>query len=192
MYLDKQVVKHTFKQLLGMEPRIINASDAAKEVLEFLELEIAKCEEKTRLLRLLCLYSLTQNGIAKEQYALLTKEFIDAFGIAELLRILNLERAGILKRRESGGVSWSNIRDVPISVPDHARCSLSLSQKLTLRRQMTFPMLTMDMLQSPSDSWNGYAELAGASQKVLKRNQGCSRQAPWAEDRARRRKSPTA
>jgi hypothetical protein len=112
VYLDKQISKHTFKQLLGMEPKIINAADAAKDVLDFLELEIAKCEEKTRLMRLLCLYSLTQNGIPKDQYQLLTKEFVDAFGIAELLRVLNLERAGILKRKE-GSSTWASVRDVP-------------------------------------------------------------------------------
>ena len=152
-YLDKQIIKHTFKQLLEIEPRIINASDAAKDVLEFLELEIAKCEEKTRLLRLLCLYSLTQNGIPKDQYALLTKEFVDAFGIAELLRILNLERAGVLKRKE-GASNWTTIRDVPCLASHPARTSPSSRLRLISPSPMIYPTPITGMLPCPCGLWS--------------------------------------
>lgn len=117
--------KQSFKHMLNMEPKIVMADGLPKDVMECLELEIAKCEEKTRLLRLLCLLSLTQNGLPKDYYNLITKEFVDAFGIEELLRILNLERAGLLKRQEKG-VPFSVLRqtfklvydEINISVPN--------------------------------------------------------------------------
>ena len=95
-----------------MEPKIINSEIPPKEATEFFEIEIAKCEEKTRLLRLLCLFSVTNNGIPKDHFATLTKEYIDAFGVSELLRIMNLERVGILKQKQSGGIEWAKICEV--------------------------------------------------------------------------------
>ncbi len=117
-HLDTLVIKHNFKQMVSMEPKIMLAEGVPKDVIEFLELEIAKCEEKARLLRLLCLTSLMNNGIPKESYALLTKEFIDAFGISELMRILNLERVGLIKKKETGGLQWNLLKSVFFSFPE--------------------------------------------------------------------------
>lgn len=103
--------KQSFKHLLNLEPKIVQANQMPKDVLDSLELEIAKCDEKTRLLRIMCLLSLTQNGLPKDTYNLLTKEFVDAFGISELMRIMNLERAGLLKRQEKG-TNFSTLRDI--------------------------------------------------------------------------------
>jgi len=110
--LGKLVIKHSFKQMVSMEPKIILADSVPKDVLEFLDIEIAKCEDKPRLLRLLCLISIINNGIPKDNYASLTKEFVDAFGISELMRIMNLERVGILKKKESGGLQWGLLKSV--------------------------------------------------------------------------------
>ena len=110
-HLDGLVDKHSFKQLAEMEPKIIMSDEFPKDVPGFLEMEIAKCEEKTRLLRLMCLLSLVGNGLPKDVYTTLTKEFVDAFGITEMLRLLNLERAGILRKEKSGGIPWKNVRD---------------------------------------------------------------------------------
>jgi len=104
------MARQSFKHMLNMEPKIVQANAMPKEILESLELEIAKCEDRTKILRILCLLSVTQNGLSKESYAYLTKEFADAFGIAELMRIMNLERAGLLKRQEKG-TPFSVLRD---------------------------------------------------------------------------------
>ena len=109
-HLDSLVAKSSFKQILEMEFKVINSDDYPKEVVQALELEIAKCEGESHLLRIMCLLSLISNGLPKDVYNMLTKEFVDAFGIAEVLRIMNLERAGIL-RKERTGVVWKNVRD---------------------------------------------------------------------------------
>jgi len=109
-YLDSLVAKQSFKQLMEIEPKLIQADDFPKDVAGQLEVEIAKCEQKTKLLRLLCLTSLVSQKFPKDVYNTLVKEYVDAFGIAEYLRILNLERAGIL-RKEKPGPGWKTIRD---------------------------------------------------------------------------------
>ena len=98
--------------MVAIEPEIMTADSTPKGVIKFIEAEMAKCKEKTRLLRLICLLSLTCYGLHDDVYDLLRKEFIDAFGISELLRILNLERVGILKKKKGSASEWRNLRKV--------------------------------------------------------------------------------
>lgn len=114
MELSKQVGTQSFKTLIAAEPRVMLADSAPKDVVDLLELEIAKCRDDSRLLRLMCLVSLTNNGVPKDACALLRKEFVDAFGVSELLRLLNLERAGLLKKKESGKNLWYTLRTVMV------------------------------------------------------------------------------
>ncbi len=95
-----------------MEPKVITPEEFPKEVPVQLELEIAKCEEKTRILRILCLLSVTHNGLPKDVYTTIFKEFVDAFGQEELLRLMNLERAGVFHRERSNPLEWKNLREV--------------------------------------------------------------------------------
>jgi len=114
LQLNKDIKTQSFKDLIAAEPKVMLSDSVPKDVIELLELEIAKCRDSARLLKLICLISLTNNGIPKDPYNLLKKEFTDAFGIAELLRLLNLERAGILKKKESGKNLWYTLRTVLI------------------------------------------------------------------------------
>ncbi len=106
------MAKRNFRELLGMEPRVISPEEFPKEVPAQLELEISKCEDKTRLLRILCLLSVVHNGLPKDWYNTMFKEFVDAFGPEELLRLMNLERAGIFHRERPIGFQWRDLRDV--------------------------------------------------------------------------------
>lgn len=110
-YLDAQVGKQNFKELLGIEPRIVSSEEFPRDIPPQLELEISKCEEKTRILRLMCLLSVTYNGLPKDVYNALFKEFVEAFGTEELLRLLNMERTGILHREHSAPISWKALRE---------------------------------------------------------------------------------
>ena len=104
-YLDSQVRLPAFKKSIEMAFKIITSHDFPKDVVHDLETEIAKCTDRKYLLKNLCLLSLINNGIPKDIYNLLTREFVDAFGISEMLRLLNLERTGIL-RRDKTIASW--------------------------------------------------------------------------------------
>jgi len=67
---------------------------------------LTKCDEKikTKLLRILCILSITNCGIPKEKYIDLTKAFIQAYGPMEIIRLSLLEKFGFLKQKKSD--SW--------------------------------------------------------------------------------------
>ena len=139
-YLDEQVRSQTFKQMVTMEAQAIVNEEGQKELAQSLEFEILKCREKTRLLRVLCLLSLVMNGLPKDLYNTLTKIFVEAFGISEVLRIMNLEKAGIL-RKDRTGSSWKSIKDTfklidentKILNPDDIRYSYTVYGPLSVR-----------------------------------------------------------
>lgn len=54
-----------------------------------------------RLLRLLCLQSLTNGGIKTSRYDLLKREVVQTYGYEYLFLLQNLEKMGMLKKRES-------------------------------------------------------------------------------------------
>ena len=140
-HLDAQVAKTAFKQVLEMEIKMITSDDVPKEVIQTLEMEISKCENRTQLLRIMCLLSLVNNGLSKDTYNSLTKEFVDAFGISELMRILNLDRAGIL-RKERTATAWKGLKDTfklineetkITSTPDDISYSYNIYAPLSVR-----------------------------------------------------------
>eukprot|EP00826_Nyctotherus_ovalis_P050983 TRINITY_DN6323_c0_g1_i9.p2 TRINITY_DN6323_c0_g1~~TRINITY_DN6323_c0_g1_i9.p2 ORF type:complete len:231 (+),score=76.23 TRINITY_DN6323_c0_g1_i9:85-777(+) len=109
-YLDTQVASSEFKQMVTMQLQAITTEEGLKEVAQSLELEMLKCKEKTKLLRVLCLLSLLANPLPKDVYHAATKTFVEVFGVSEALRLMNLERAGVL-RREKSGPSWKSLKD---------------------------------------------------------------------------------
>ena len=54
-----------------------------------------------RFLRLLCLQSLCKNGIASSRYDSLRRDVVQTYGYEYLLVLQNLERAGLLRRKEA-------------------------------------------------------------------------------------------
>lgn len=147
--IDKLLTRPSIKRIQSMEPNIIFSDRAPQNVMEFLELEMTKCTEKTRLLRLLCLLSLTQNGIPKEFYAIIAKEIVEAFGLSEFIRLINMERCGFLKRTASVG-NWSYIRKVFMKI-----------YQLSIK---AFRLIVEDpSIEEPTDiaySYRGYAPLS--------------------------------
>ena len=65
---------------------------------EFYENEMGKHCSYYNLLRLICLESLTQNGIKSKQYDYLKKEFLSVYGYQNLILWNNLEKLKILKK----------------------------------------------------------------------------------------------
>jgi len=51
-------------------------------------------EDKNAVLRLMCLLSLTQSGIAKKYFDALRKEFLQSYGYEFLLMLSKLQDAG--------------------------------------------------------------------------------------------------
>ena len=90
--------------------------DLEPNLMERFELEIANGDERIKIYRLLCLLSLTCNGIKPKQYELLARELVQAFGIKEIICLINMEKAGLLKRNEKKSNNWESIRKVYIYI----------------------------------------------------------------------------
>jgi len=99
VHLDELVNKQIFKHLLNLEVTVISRSKPYDTIITALEKEIPIIEDAERVLRILCLLSLTSDGLPKDKYNSLMKMFVAKYGIEESLRLINLERAGLFKER---------------------------------------------------------------------------------------------
>ncbi len=77
-------------------------SESCYEVIEDL---IASQYPPLRVLRLLCLQSLTSGGIKASKYEPLKREVVQAYGYEYLFVLQNLEKVGLLRKKES---IWDN------------------------------------------------------------------------------------
>ena len=105
--IDKIASSYSNSHFHDLEMMIMTV-DTSKNIAEILEYDCLQLESKERIMRLFILLNLTQ-GISQKYYDRIVKAFIDAFGVEELIRILNLERAGLLKRKEK--LNWESISE---------------------------------------------------------------------------------
>jgi hypothetical protein len=86
-----------FREQWQLERSILEGEPATLDAVE--ELAAAQCPP-WKLLRLLCLQSLCQGGIKASRYDSIKRDVVQAYGLRYLVAIANLERAGLLSRRE--------------------------------------------------------------------------------------------
>jgi hypothetical protein len=77
---------------------LAGTNDSATE--EYIEDCIGKQEPLVKVLRLLCLYSLTNNGIKPKQFEFYKREILQSYGFEHLVSLDNLEKLGLLKKQE--------------------------------------------------------------------------------------------
>ena len=65
---------------------------------DFYESEMGKKKPYEKILKLICLQSLIQNGIRNKQYEYLKKEFLSIYGYQNIILWNNLEKLNILKK----------------------------------------------------------------------------------------------
>ncbi len=80
----------------------ILAGDDEKVTLAYIEEMIDRQEPLIKVLRLLCLQSLTQNGLKKSVYDNYRRDIIQSYGMESLIVLNNLERTGLLKKQGEG------------------------------------------------------------------------------------------
>mmetsp|Transcript_8739 Transcript_8739/g.12838 ORF Transcript_8739/g.12838 Transcript_8739/m.12838 type:complete len:273 (-) Transcript_8739:112-930(-) len=96
--LVKKTTEQTeFRQRWQTERSMVE-SESCYEVIEDL---IASQYPGLRLLRLLCLQSLTSGGIKTNKYEFLKREVVQTYGYEYLFVLQNLEKIGLLKERKS-------------------------------------------------------------------------------------------
>ena len=108
-YLDDNIIiadilstqkKNPINQLYLTYEHMLLSSFYPPSLQEFYENEMGKHCSYYNLLRLICLESLTQNGIKSKQYDYLKKEFLSVYGYQNLILWNNLEKLKILKKYE--------------------------------------------------------------------------------------------
>jgi len=138
-----ELVKHTteqseFRQRWQTERSMVE-SESCYETIEDL---IASQYPPFRLLRLLCLQSLTSGGIKASKYEPLKREVVQTYGYEYLFVLQNLEKVGLLRKRES---MWD-----------------SASPFATLRKQLALIQADVDPLDPDDVSYvsSGYAPIS--------------------------------
>lgn len=90
------------RSLLGADAYCGDAAD----ILLMLETKMVKKYDKIIVLRSLCLFSQIQGGLDAEQYDYLVLVFLMNYGYQDIVTLMNLEDAGLLKRRKDTGEAW--------------------------------------------------------------------------------------
>jgi len=100
-YIMKSKAKGEFEEQMRTEHSLLEGSDT-RENIQYIEELINKQCDKFVVLRLLCLLSLTQNGIASQTYRSLKTQFLHSYGFEHLLTFSTLQRLGMLVEQETG------------------------------------------------------------------------------------------
>ncbi|XP_078052309.1 vacuolar protein sorting-associated protein 33A [Augochlora pura] len=90
----------SFLESLQIEQELLNCIDTDKPN-AYIEDLIAQKQPLLKILRLLCIQSLTNSGLKLKLLDYYKREIIQTYGYQHLPTILNLERAGLLKQQQS-------------------------------------------------------------------------------------------
>ncbi|CAK9825400.1 Vacuolar protein sorting-associated protein 33A [Anthophora retusa] len=90
----------SFLESLQVEQELLNCIDTDKPN-AFIEDMIAQQQPLVKVLRLLCIQSLTNSGLKPKLLDYYKREIIQTYGYQNLPTILNLEKAGLLKQQQS-------------------------------------------------------------------------------------------
>lgn len=98
--ITKQM-RRDFDTLLKTEHGLVTGASNTSEVQTFLKNCIARMLPVTANLRLLCLYSLTQDGFSRRDYETISTELMNAYGHKQLITLYNLRQLGLVSYSDS-------------------------------------------------------------------------------------------
>merc|ERR1711957_211032 len=106
-HLRKTIQDDDYQNHLRMEDAI--TAQSSGNVLENIEDMIDDQQPVHEVFRLLCLYSLCNNGIKPKQLDQIKKCILQSYGYEHLLTLCNMERVGMLRYQQGKSV-WSSIK----------------------------------------------------------------------------------
>eukprot|EP00300_Choanocystis_sp_HF-7_P025246 c26980_g1_i1.p1 GENE.c26980_g1_i1~~c26980_g1_i1.p1 ORF type:complete len:620 (+),score=184.98 c26980_g1_i1:70-1860(+) len=104
--IGQQINKESFHRRLEVEQGLLRGLALDQD---YIEECINKQEPLNKVLRLLCLASLTNNGLKTKQFDLFRREIIHTYGFDKLFTLHNLEKLGLLKQNEPKA-AWPIVR----------------------------------------------------------------------------------
>ncbi|XP_066510806.1 vacuolar protein sorting-associated protein 33B [Hoplias malabaricus] len=97
----KKKTKQDFQELLKTEHSLLEGFEV-RECISFIEEHINRQISMIDSLRLLCLLSLTENGLLPKDYRSLKAQYLQSYGIDHLLTFANLKQMGLLVEQQPG------------------------------------------------------------------------------------------
>ncbi|XP_077569288.1 vacuolar protein sorting-associated protein 33B [Stigmatopora nigra] len=97
----KKKTKHDFQDLLKTEHSLLEGFEI-RECISFIEEHINMQVSMIESLRLLCLLSLTENGLLPKDYRSLKTQYLQSYGVDHLLTFANLKQSGLLVEQQQG------------------------------------------------------------------------------------------
>ncbi|KAK3510157.1 hypothetical protein QTP70_026749 [Hemibagrus guttatus] len=97
----KRKTKQDFQELLKTEHSLLEDFEV-RECIGFIEEHINRQVSMIESLRLLCLLSLTENGLLPKDYRSLKAQYLQSYGTEHLLTFANLKEMGLLVEQQPG------------------------------------------------------------------------------------------
>ncbi|XP_034049277.1 vacuolar protein sorting-associated protein 33B [Thalassophryne amazonica] len=97
----KKKTKQDFQDLLKIEHCLLEGFEI-RECITFIEEHINRQVSMIESLRLLCLLSLTENGLLPKDYRSLKAQYLQSYGVDHLLTFANLKQLGLLLEQQPG------------------------------------------------------------------------------------------
>ncbi|GJQ08830.1 hypothetical protein GpartN1_g621.t1 [Galdieria partita] len=94
---------YSFKQKYHMERQLLEAN-VEKSHMHYLLGCIARQEPLSTVLRLICLWSLTNDGIEGDTFDLFMREILSTYGVGTTVLLQNLEQAGLIVRAKDPAI----------------------------------------------------------------------------------------
>ncbi|XP_060062741.1 vacuolar protein sorting-associated protein 33B-like [Ylistrum balloti] len=131
-----------FQEILQAEHAMLEGS-GLKENISYIEELINKQHNITQTLRLLCLLSMTQDGITSKEFKSLKTQFLHSYGYEHMLTCHNLKRLGILTDQEA--------QAMPLTAGVQAAMGKRGSYRSLCKRLALIPKTDEINLKSPTD-----------------------------------------
>ncbi|CAK6982870.1 vacuolar protein sorting-associated protein 33B [Scomber scombrus] len=97
----KKKTKQDFQEMLKTEHSLLEGFEL-RECISFIEEHINRQVSMIESLRLLCLLSITENGLLPKDYRSLKAQFLQSYGVEHLLTFYNLRQMGLLVEQQPG------------------------------------------------------------------------------------------
>ncbi|KAM9366243.1 vacuolar protein sorting-associated protein 33B [Symphorus nematophorus] len=97
----KKKTKQDFQELLKTEHSLLEGFEM-RECISFIEEHINRQVSMIESLRLLCLLSITENGLLPKDYRSLKAQYLQSYGVDHLLTFANLRQLGLLVEQQPG------------------------------------------------------------------------------------------
>ena len=113
-YINNQMKTIDYQHCYGLEQTIILGEDL-KTIQNVLENKMSKQYKRDKILRLMCLFSVTQSGLKTELLDNLRRFYIMNYGYSELITLMALQEARLLRPKDKK-FDWNKLKKVRINI----------------------------------------------------------------------------